>query len=57
MAIMNYVVNDEILNAATGKNPNIKPGTQVVELMKERINWVETNYPQLMTKISREDLK
>lgn len=56
MALKNYVVNDEILNAATGKNPKIKPGKQVVELMKERINWVETNYPNLMTKISKEDL-
>ena len=41
IAMMNYVVDDKIMQAAIGKDAKIKPGSAVLELMKQRINWVE----------------
>jgi hypothetical protein len=45
------------MNAAIGLDPAIRPGTEVAALMSERIDWVVTNYPKLMTKMTKLQLR
>ena len=41
------------MNAAIGKDPAVRPGTDVAKLMSARIDWVAENYPKMMTKMSK----
>lgn len=54
---MNYVIDDQIMNAAIGKDPAVRPGQDVAKLMSARIDWVVANYPKMMTKMSKLQLR
>lgn len=45
------------MNAAIGLDPAIRPGKDVAQLMVERVDWVAANYPKLMSKMTKLQLR
>lgn len=57
MAMMNYLVDDQIMNAAIGLDPAIRPGAAVTKLMMDKLDQVAQNFPKLMTKMTKAQLQ